>query len=331
MDGLPLNTLLAQQTGSFWLPPRASTTAASVDWAFYFVFYTALVFFVLIVAVMLLFVIRYRRRPGVRATKTATHSTVLELTWTGIPIILVIVMFATGLKVFVNMTTVPGIGREINVTAHKWAWEFQYSNGYIDTELHVPVDEPVRLVMNSLDVIHSLYVPAFRTKMDVVPGRYSKTWFKATQVGEFDLYCAEYCGAGHSDMITKVIVHPAGGFDKWLEEAGNWVQKATPVEAGKILVMGDRQGRRGRGCSQCHRVDGQAKIGPPLNGLFGTEQTMKDGSKVLVDENYIRESILEPQAKVVAGYEPVMPTYKGRLKEEELSAIIAYLKSLRDK
>jgi cytochrome c oxidase subunit 2 len=334
VTGEPLSTfatrglLLAQQQGSFWLPPRGSTTAGDVDRAFALVFWISLFFFVLIVALMVLFVVRYRRRPGHREQRTATHHLGLELIWSGIPIILVILMFYVGFKTFINMRIPPARAEEVNVTAQQWSWFFQYSNGHTDSELHVPVDEPVRLVMTSQDVIHSLYVPAFRLKMDLVPGRYSKAWFRATEPGEYPLYCAEYCGTRHSDMLSRVIVHPPGEYERWLADAGKWIDTVPPAVAGRYLVIGDEQGGRSQGCTQCHRVDGTDAIGPSLKGIFGKQVQLADGSTVTADENYIRESIVDPQAKVVAGFQPVMPTYKGRLNDPQISAIIAYLKEL---
>jgi len=245
----------------------------------------------------------------------------LELTWTVIPLILVVVIFVFGFKGYLDMSTPPANAYEILVEGQKWNWSFTYPNGYIDSNLHVPVDRPIRLVMGSQDVIHSLYIPAFRVKMDVVPGRYAKAWFEATEPGEYDLFCAEYCGTSHSDMIAHVVVHPVGEFETWLEKASNFLETMTPVDAGRKLFQV-------RGCQQCHSVDGSAKTGPSMLGIFGRQENFVDGSTLAVDENYIRESILEPQAKIVAGYEPVMPTYQGRLSDPEIMAIIEYFKSL---
>jgi cytochrome c oxidase subunit 2 len=320
-----MKTLLQQSPdGSFWMPPGASTVARHVDWLFNFILAISVFFFLLIVVVMVLFVIRYRRRTGVGAEASSTHHTGLELTWTIIPVILVTVIFFFGFKGYLDMSTAPVNAYEVLVDGQKWNWSFTYPNGYVDSNLHVPVDRPVRLVMTSADVIHSLYVPAFRIKQDVVPGRYSKAWFEATAPGEYQLFCAEYCGTSHSGMIALVVVHPPGEFETWLEQASNFLATMTPVDAGHKLYQV-------RGCQQCHSVDGTAKVGPSLLGVFGHVQPLADGSSVTVDENYIRESMLEPMAKVVAGYEPVMPTYQGRLKDPEIMAIIEYLKSLSGK
>ena len=258
--------------------------------------------------------------------KSPSHSNSLEAVWTTIPVILVAIIFVWGFVGYMDMRQAPDDSYEIQVFAKKWTWSFQYPNGYIDENLHVPADTPIRLVMSSSDVIHSLFVPSFRMKMDVVPGRYSTTWFNAVDPGaaeaEYDLFCAEYCGDQHSTMTAKVVVHPSGEFEKWLEVASNFLDRMTPEEGGALLYQR-------RGCIQCHTVDGSGKTGPSFKGSFGTEQSLTSGEKVTVDENYVRESIIDPMAKVRAGFKPVMPTYRDQLKEQEINAIIAYIKSLK--
>lgn len=304
------------------LPPQASSVAPAVDSLFQFIFWVSAFFFLLIVGLMLAFVIRFRKRPGhQKAAHPPTHNTLLEVTWSAIPLILVMIMGVWGFKVFLDINTPPANAYEVQVTGQKWKWLFTYPNGYVDEVLHVPVDQPVRLVMTSEDVIHSFFVPAFRIKRDVVPGRYTKLWFRATKTGKFQVFCAEYCGTSHSDMLTFVEVHEPGGFERWLEAASNLLNTLPPAEAGRRLYQS-------RGCSQCHSVDGGGGIGPTFQKLFGHEVVLKGGSRTTVDENYIRESILEPMAKIVAGFEPVMPTYKGRLKDQEITALVAYIKSL---
>jgi cytochrome c oxidase subunit 2 len=315
---------LAAPGGSLFFPQRSSTDAAIVDEVFYFILIVSVIFFAIIVSVMLLFVIKYRRRTEELPEKSPSHSNALEAVWTVIPTILVAVIFVWGFFGYMEMRQAPDDSYEIQVVAKKWAWSFMYPNGHIEADLHVPVDRPIRLVMTSDDVIHSLYIPAFRLKMDVVPGRYNRTWFQATETGDYDLFCAEYCGTQHSTMLAKVVVHPSGEFEKWLEEAANFLQRMSPEEGGAVLYQR-------RGCAQCHSIDGSAKAGggPSFKGVFGTQQALTTGEEITVDENYIRESILEPQAKVRGGYKPVMPTYRGQLKEEEIRAIIAYIKSLK--
>lgn len=317
------STFRGQAGGSLWLPPRASEVAGQVDWLFYFILIVSLVFFVLIVVLMTLFVIRYHRPRGAEGTEGVEHNTALEITWSVVPLILVAAMFYLGFRTFMKIAVAPAGSYEILVNAQKWKWLFTYPNGYVSDELHVPLDEPVELMMFSQDVIHSFYVPAFRIKRDVVPGRYNKVWFRATQKGRFTIFCAEYCGTGHSDMTSSVVVHSRQEFAKWLEEASAALAKKPPAEAGADLY-------RTRGCASCHTTDGRPGIGPTFKGLFGSSQPLSDGTTVVADENYIRESIMDPQAKIVAGYQPVMPTFKGRLKDVEITDIIEFLKTLED-
>jgi cytochrome c oxidase subunit 2 len=314
---------LVQERGGVLLPVQASSSAASVDRVFWFIFWLAAFFFALVVGLMVLFVVRYRRRAGRDEPEASpSHSTPLELTWTLIPLLLVIFIFGWGFKVFLDLNTPPANAYEVLVTGQKWKWLFTYPNGHVDENLHVAVDVPVRLVMTSEDVIHGFYIPAFRLKHDVVPGRYAKVWFRPTVVGEYQVFCTQYCGTGHSDMLAKVVVHAPGGFERWLEEAGDLLKRMSPAEAGERLY-------RTRGCAQCHSADGKAGIGPSFKGIWGAPAVMRDGLRLTVEEDYVRESILEPQAKIVAGFEPVMPTYKGRLKDQEITALIEYLKTLR--
>jgi cytochrome c oxidase subunit II len=317
-----MNTaIVPQEQGSFWLPPQASTTAPEVDWIFHLVFAISLFFFILIIGLMLLFVIRYRRREGVEAQKTATHNLALELTWSGVPIVLSIVIFVFGFKSFMNITVTPANAYQINVMAQKWKWVFEYPNGHVDEDLHVPLGRPVELTMTSQDVIHGFYIPAFRVQRDVVPGRYNKTWFQATMAGEYQLYCAQYCGTGHSEMTALVVVHPVGEFEKWLQEASDLFKRLSPVQVGERLFK--------IRCSSCHTVDGSAKVGPSWKGLFGRKVDFTDGTTTVADENYIRRFILEPNFKIIKGYEPVMPTFKGQVNDKEIGAIIDYIKTLK--
>ncbi len=305
----------------FWLPRAASTTAEPVDFLFDAVTAIGAFFFVLISAVLFWFVWKYRARAGHREQPSADHNQVLEITWTVIPVLIVIWIFWEGFTGFLANHTPPQNAYNVQVLGQKWSWSFTYPNGAVDGNLHVPADVPVRLTLTSQDVIHSLFIPEFRVKRDAVPGRYTTVWFRAPQPGQYQIFCAEYCGTSHSNMLAKVIVHPRGEFDRWLDDAANFVDKMKPAEAGEKLY-------NQRGCKQCHSTDGKAGTGPSFKGIWNHDAVLRDGSKVLVDENYVRESVLEPQAKVVAGFEPVMPTYKGRLKDKEITAIIEYLKTL---
>lgn len=309
--------------GSFWFPPQVSTMAAETDWLFHFIMWICVFFMVLVTGLMVAFVWSYRRRPGVVAEKTATHHTALELTWTILPSVILVVIFYFGVNGFIEQYTPPRNAREVQVTGQKWKWLFQYPNGLIDAELHVPVNEPTTLVLRSEDVLHSLYIPAFRTKMDAVPGRYRKMWFNPTEVGTYQIFCAEYCGMNHSGMLSSVVVHTAADYEKWLRTQEETLMNKDPKELGADLY-------KNRGCMQCHSLDGTRGIGPSFKGIYGHQQPLADGTSVLVDENYIRESILEPQAKVVLSFAPVMPTFKGKLKDKEIAGLIEFIKSLKD-
>ncbi len=309
-------------TGAVWLPEAASTVAGEVDALFYFIFYASLFFFVLVTSAMVYFAIRYRKRGKRVLTSSISHNTALEVTWTVIPTILVFVIFIWGFKDFLNLHVVPRGATEIKVTGQKWFWSFDYPEGLsVVNELTVPVNKPIKLLMASKDVIHSFYVPSFRVKMDVVPNRYSIIWFEATQTGEYNLFCTEFCGKGHSEMIGKVNVVTEEEYENWLLENADPSEGLTMEEFGAKLY-------KSKACVTCHTIDGTASQGPSLLGIYGKNEQLTDGSSVLVDENYLRESFLNPAAKIVKGYQPVMPPYQGLLNDKEVDALIAYIKSL---
>ena len=318
--GFPSATLAAES--SVWLPPPDSTTAGSVDALFYFVLWVSVFFFFLIVGLTVFFVIRYRERPGVTPEKSVNHNTALEITWSVIPLIIVIVIFYWGFVGYLDMRVPPRNAYEIQVIAQKWSWLFKYPNSHVDTDLHVPVDQPVRLIMRSKDVIHSLFIPDFRVKMDIVPGRYTKTWFRATAPGQHTLVCTEYCGTGHSDMLTSVIVHEPGQFAVWLEDAVKFAENMSPADRGQMLY-------RRHGCQGCHSIDGTEKAGPSFKGIWGETHEFSNASPTVVDENYVRESVLDPSAKVRQGRKDQMNSYKGSLTDDEIDSIIAFIKSLK--
>ncbi len=371
-------SLTLAQGEYFWVPQPASTVAGDVDWAFYFILAISIIFVILNLGLMIFFAIKYRARPGRKAEKTATHSTPLELVWTIIPVILVIAIFYYGFVGFMNMIATPANAYVVNVTAYKWAWEFEHPNGYRENVLHVPANRPVKLVLNSLDVIHSFYVPAFRIKKDLVPGRYNNAWFEATEPNPdgYALLCAEYCGTRHSAMISKVVVLPQAEFEVWMEEASrSWLEELSDeqlarwreiteqaanedvqpdpkkllkdypdleevVENIRPLSVKGREIYEAKGCNQCHTADGSAGTGPTFQGLWarttGGVTRFADGTGVadlLEDgdysaEDYMRDSILNPNEHIVAGYDGAMPTYQGRIKEREIMALIEYIKTL---
>ena len=306
-----------------YLPPSASTVAPEVDRLFNAILGIEVFFCALIFSLIVYFSIKYRHRPGRDAENTTSHSTSLELTWTIVPVIIVLILFYFGFRGFLDQTVVPPNAYEIQVGSRTWSWSFTYPNGHTDPELHIPRDRPIRLVLTSEDVIHSLYVPAFRVQKSAVPGRYNRFWFQATELGEFPIYCAQYCGTNHSEMRSKVVVHDANGFASWLEIASNPEKQAgfTPVKAGEQIVQQ-------RGCMTCHTTTGSASTGPTFKDVFGKQELLSDGSTVAVDENYVRESILYPQKKIVKGFGPVMPSFLGTLSDKEIGWIIAYLKSI---
>ena len=320
-----MSSFLAGAGAGFWLPKQGSTTAAPVDFLFHAITNISIFFFLLITTVLLYFVWKYRARPGHTATASADHNQALEITWTVIPVLIVVWIFWEGFTGYLDLQTPPANAYEVQVLGQKWKWLFTYPNGVVDDKLHVPPGEPVRLVLTSQDVIHSLYIPDFRIKRDAVPGRYEREWFEAPEPGEYQIFCAEYCGTDHSAMLTSVVVHRSRPeFEKWLADAADFIDKLPPEK----LFEGGQKLYNQRGCKQCHSIDGSAGIGPSFKGLWGHTQPLAGGGQVTVEENYVRESIVNPQAKIVAGYEPVMPTYQGRLKDKEITAIIEYLKTL---
>ena len=308
-----------------WVPEVASNLASKVDAVIWFITVISLIFFILISIFLIYFAIKYRRKQENEETPYITGNHLLETVWTIIPSILLIVIFVYGFVVYKEMRTPPKDALEINVMGKQWLWQFKYNNGKTTlNELYVPEGRPVKLVMISDDVLHSLFVPAFRVKQDLVGGMYTYLWFTPTKTGTYDLFCTEYCGTGHSAMLGKVIVMNPEEYEKWEkgEKEEKVVAEISPVELGKQLFTQ-------RGCNACHSIDGSPLVGPSFKGVFGRKQTLQDGQEITVDENYTRESLSEPQAKIVKGFQPVMPSFKGMLSDEEISAIIAYLKTLK--
>ncbi len=326
--------ILAQIGSRLWMPPAASSFAGNTDWLFYFVYWVSVIMFLLIMGLIVYFVIRYRHRPGNPVPRSATaHATVLELTWTIVPALVMLFMFEKGFHGLIDETTPPDYAYTINVTAYQWGWNFSYPNGATSNELHVPLDVPVKVVLASQDVIHGFFIPAFRVKKDVVPGRYNTAWFEATRLPPvrsdgkryFDLFCTQYCGMAHSRMRAKVFVQDSTSFQHWLDATANWVAHTPPAVAGHKLYQI-------KGCMQCHSDQPNTIIvGPSFHNLWGHTQVMSNGEKITVNENYVRQSILDPGAKIVSGFQNDMPSFRGRIKDDEITAIIAWLQSISDK
>lgn len=299
------------------LPEQASTIAPRVDALFIFVLGVAVFFAGLIFVSIVYLAVKYRRRADAAAPKLIAGSLALELLWTVIPFGLTMVMFVWGALLFVEIQNPPADALEIIAVGKQWMWKMQHPDGHQEiNELHVPIGRRIKLTMTSEDVIHSFFVPAFRIKMDVLPGRYTTAWFEATRPGRYRLFCAEFCGTQHSGMIGSVTVLELSEYESWL--SGRAVGTST-------AKMGESLFQR-LGCASCHRPDG-AVPAPSLVGLFGSKVALEGGRTVVADEGYIRESIIDPRAKIVAGYQPVMPTYRGLISEDGILQIIAYLKS----
>ncbi len=299
-------------------PDQASTIAEAVDHLHYFLTAVTLFFTALIFLTIFYLAVKYRRRSNDERPPEVGTSLPLELAWTLIPAFLCGVMFIWGSSLYFRNSRPPTAALEIFVIGKQWMWHLQHPEGPREiNELHVPVGRPIKLTMTSEDVIHDFYIPAFRVKRDVLPGRYSSLWFKATKTGTFHFFCAQYCGAQHSGMIGWVYVMTPIDYAQWL---GGGVKGESMATAGERLF-----GQLG--CITCHIADGTGR-GPVLQGLFGKPVKLQDGRTVMADEGYIRESILYPTAKIVAGYPPIMPTFQGQVSEEQLLQIIAYIKSL---
>jgi cytochrome c oxidase subunit 2 len=299
-------------------PDRASTIAGGVDGVYFLLVGLSLFFAVAVFFFILFFAIKYRRGSNADRSGLVFESSRLEFTWSFIPLMLALAVFVVQAIAYFDLYSPPVDALEIYIVGKQWMWKAQHSEGQDEiNELHVPLNRPVRLIMTSQDVIHSFYIPAFRVKQDVLPGRYTSMWFEATKVGTYHLFCAEFCGTDHSVMGGSVIVMPQAEYEQWLAgDSGN----VPLAEAGEVLFQQ-------LGCATCHQPDGEGR-GPSLVGVFGQEVQLEGGQTVTADEEYLRESVLNPRAKLVAGYTSIMPTYQGQISDEGLQQIVAYLKSL---
>ncbi|MEX0881158.1 MAG: cytochrome c oxidase subunit II [Thermoanaerobaculia bacterium] len=301
-----------------FFPEEASTFARHVDGLYIFLIAVTAFFSLLIGTLVVVFAIKYHRRSPDEVATEVHESGLLEIVWTVIPFGLVLVMFAWGISVYFRITRPPANAIDIYVIAKQWMWKLQHTDGHREmNELHVPVGVPVRLTMASEDVIHSFYVPAFRFKRDVVPGRFSTAWFEASKPGKYHLFCAEFCGTRHSNMIGWVYAMKPTDYQAWL--AGGSPGESLAAAGAKRFVE--------HACNTCHGDQPGAR-GPSLAGLFGKQVPLANGQTVVADESYLRESIVNSQARLVAGYPPIMPTFQGLISEEGLLQLVAYIKSL---
>lgn len=328
------------------LPLIGTDVAREWDSLYHFLVALSVFFFVLVIGGMIYFAIKYRSSVA-KKTKYITHSTALEWIWVGVPSLLLLFIFAWGYVVYRDMVSAPANAYEIRVIGKQWLWQFQYDFGKTSIgELVVPMNKPVKLVMTSEDVLHSFFVPNFRVKSDVVPGMYTSVWFEAKVRGIHPVFCTEYCGTSHSGMLAKIVAVTQDEFETFkkggklpaMPYAGELVAVAASAGAADASVSRDTMVDAGRkqyeskGCVACHSIDGSAKVGPTHKGVFGRKETVVENGKeteVTVDDNYLRESIENPNAKVVKGFGPVMPTFKGMITETEMNEILAYLKSLK--
>jgi len=299
-------------------PEQASTIAPEVDHLLYYLLTVAVFFTLLIFGAIFYFAIRFRRRSERELPRVIHGGITLEIVWSVIPFGLTMVMFTWGASIFFKESRPPADALQIYAVGKQWMWKLQHLEGQREiNELHIPMGRPIRLTMTSEDVIHSFFVPAFRTKEDVVPGRYSTTWFQPTKAGKYHLFCAEYCGTNHSRMIGWVYVMEPRDYETWLN--GGAPSGSLADEGAKLFES--------LACSNCHKPEGSGRC-PTLVGLYGSNVQISTGAFVKADEAYIRESILQPTAKIVAGYQPLMPTFQGLVTEEGVLELVEYIKSL---
>lgn len=300
-------------------PPVAATNAEKVDHLYIFLIVVTAVMTAVIFLGVFVFAVKYRRRSEDEVPVAIEGHAGLEAFWSIVPLGVMMIMFGWGTKLFFDNATPPANSLDIYVVGKQWMWKIQHPEGQSEiNELHVPVGRPVRLTLASEDVIHSFFIPAFRVKHDVVPGRYSVLWFEATKTGKFHLFCAEYCGTQHSGMVGSVTVMEPAEYENWLSGGG---------QAGTMAAQGERLFQQ-LGCASCHLTEQPGRC-PPLRGVYGKDVALEGGRSVRADDNYIRESILNPNAKIVAGYQKdIMPTFQGVVNEDDLLQLLAYLKSL---
>jgi len=301
------------------VPESASTLSGEVDALYFYISGVTVFFTLLISAVVLFFVIRYRRRNPFEIPRPIEGSMKLETLWSVIPLLIAMSIFVWGAKLYFAEYRPPQNALEVYVVGKQWMWKFQHATGQREiNELHIPVGRKIKLIMTTEDVIHDVFVPAFRIKADVVPGKYTSEWFEATKPGRYHFFCAEYCGMNHSGMGGWVTVMEPTDFDNWL--SGN-INSESPATVGRQIY-------ESLGCVTCHGANAEGGRGPALLGVFGSKVVLNNSQNVTADEAYVRESILNPQAKIVSGFGPIMPSFQGQVNEEQLLQLVAYVKSL---
>jgi len=305
------------------MPIPATEIAVQVDNLYKFLLISSFIACAILLGGMIYFVIKYKRKTDHDKTPYITHNTFLEFLWSFIPLVIFLAVFAWGWYIYHDMRKMPTNALEIHVMGKQWAWEIEYKSGVKSTDIVVPIDTDVKLIMTSQDVLHSFYVPSFRIKQDVVPGRYTALWFRANKLGDFHVFCTEYCGTQHSAMLAKLKVVSQKDYEAWLIEEAASSTLPLAQRGEKLFKV--------KACAGCHStVDNAVKVGPTLWKKFGGEEELADNQKATIDENYLRESILNPNAHIVKGFNPnVMPSFSGQLSETELSALLEYIKGLK--
>lgn len=307
--------------GSSFLPPQGTAIAAEYDNLYAFIVWASAISCAILIGGMVYFAIKYKRRSNNDKTAYITHNGFLEFLWSFIPFIIFMIVFGWGWTIYNKMRTFPADSLEVHVIGHQWAWDFAYKSGKVSlNEFYVPVGQPIKLIMTSKDVIHSFFIPSMRLKQDVVPGRYTVLGFTAEKTGDYQIFCSQYCGAAHSNMMAKMHVVSQEEYEKFLQENDDGL---TMAQKGEKLY-------NGKGCVACHSTDGSIKVGPSWKGAWGSTREMTDGRKMLYDENYFKNCVLNPSSKTVKGYPAgVMPSFQGQLKEEDILALIEFVKSLK--
>ena len=315
---------------AWMMPPQGSEFAKEIDFVYMSLFWLSVVLFLMIAVPSCYFAWRYRYKPG-RQTPHQTHNTTLEVAWSVGPLILCIAIFFWGLNGWMKYAVAPGEAMEISVTAKQWLWTFEYPDqSRTINDIHVPVNKPVKFTMTSEDVLHDFFVPDMRVKHDIIPGRYTQIWFTPTVLGTHNFTCAEYCGKDHSGMKGVLTVDNDADFAKFLETGGTeWEDYFNGKDPTKTKAMWGKITYERVGCNSCHTVDGSKSKGPSWKGIYGSMVELNNGTSVLADEAYVRESMMNPQAKVVKGFDPIMPTFQGLLKKNQEDGLVAYIQSLK--
>lgn len=299
-------------------PPQASTTAPSIDVLYFALTVISLFFIAVIFLPILFFCVKYRRGSPADRSHPSSGSNLIEVGWTALPTLMGLAIFSWSALDYFRIERKPDNAIDLQVVGKQWMWKIQHAEGRREiNELHIPVDRTVAITLTSQDVIHSFFVPAFRVKQDVVPGKYTSEWFRATRTGEYHIFCSQYCGTQHAKMIGRVVVMQPQAYERWLK---------TGQQTESIVRNGERL-FHDRGCSGCHAPNSQFHA-PLLEGLYRKPVPLADGSVITADDQYLRDSILQPAKQISAGYDNIMPSFSGHLSEEEIMALIAYLKAI---